>query len=185
MQISRQRCPTRRRPQSAAADAGSTGPGDRQLGADGGPRRLAGLSTEDERPPPSVRLTENAENEDDDDDEQNGKSNRQQPQPPGSVHFACTTTRRDTIRFPSQLSLPHNENVSVLSLIPRLSTRRYPQHLQRSIVYLLPTHELSCKPAACRCCCRSTGQTDGRTPDRYIDLAPRLPTSSRCDAPAA
>ena len=27
---------------------------------------------------------------------------------------------------------------------------------------------LSNKPAACRCCCRSTGQTDGRTCDRYI-----------------
>jgi len=35
---------------------------------------------------------------------------------------------------------------------------------------------LSSKPAGRRCCCRSMGQTDGRTdewmPRRYIDLAP-------------
>ena len=30
---------------------------------------------------------------------------------------------------------------------------------------------LSSKPTDRRCCCRSMGQTDGRTPDRYIDSA--------------
>ena len=36
--------------------------------------------------------------------------------------------------------------------------------------YLLPAPELSRKPAARRCCCRSAGHTDdGGTPDRYID----------------
>jgi len=28
------------------------------------------------------------------------------------------------------------------------------------------------KPAGHRCCCRTMGQTDGRTPDRYTDPAP-------------
>ena len=37
--------------------------------------------------------------------------------------------------------------------------------------YLLQAPELSSKPAARRCCCRSTGQTDGRTLDRAY-LAP-------------
>jgi len=40
-----------------------------------------------------------------------------------------------------------------------------------------PAPALSSKLAACRCCCRSTGQTDvltdGRTPERYTDPAPR------------
>ena len=35
--------------------------------------------------------------------------------------------------------------------------------------YLLQAPALSSKPEARRCCCRSTGQTNGRTPDRYID----------------
>ena len=35
--------------------------------------------------------------------------------------------------------------------------------------YLLPEPALSSKPATRRCC--STGQTDGRTPDRYIDCS--------------
>jgi len=34
--------------------------------------------------------------------------------------------------------------------------------------YLLPAGLLSSKPAGCRCCCRSTGQTVGRTLDRYL-----------------
>jgi len=39
--------------------------------------------------------------------------------------------------------------------------------------YLLQAPALSSKPAARRCCSRSTeGRTDGRTPDRYIDPAP-------------
>ena len=29
--------------------------------------------------------------------------------------------------------------------------------------YLLPAPDLSSKPAGCRCCCRSTGQTDGHS----------------------
>jgi len=40
--------------------------------------------------------------------------------------------------------------------------------------YLLHALTLSSKPAAHRCCCRLTGQTDGRTPDRYIDHAHKL-----------
>jgi len=32
--------------------------------------------------------------------------------------------------------------------------------------YLLRAPDLSSKPAGCRCCCRSTGQTDGRTDTR-------------------
>ena len=46
-------------------------------------------------------------------------------------------------------------------------TRRVPD-INR---YLLQTPGLSSKPAAHRRCCRSTGQTDGRTHDRYINLA--------------
>ena len=42
--------------------------------------------------------------------------------------------------------------------------------------YSLPAPALGRKLAAHRCCCQSTGQTDGRTygraPDRYIDPAP-------------
>jgi len=37
--------------------------------------------------------------------------------------------------------------------------------------YLLPAPDLSSKPAGRRCCCRSTGQTGGRAPHRYIDRA--------------
>ena len=40
----------------------------------------------------------------------------------------------------------------------------------RSISFARTT--LSSKPAACRCCARLMGQTDGRTPDRFIDPAP-------------
>jgi len=35
-----------------------------------------------------------------------------------------------------------------------------------------PTPALSSKLAARRCGCRSTGQRDGRTPDRYVDAVP-------------
>ena len=35
--------------------------------------------------------------------------------------------------------------------------------------YLLPAPELSSKPAARRCCCRSTGQTDRRVDGRTLD----------------
>ena len=38
--------------------------------------------------------------------------------------------------------------------------------------YLLQILALSSKPAGHLCCCRSTGQTHGRTPGRYIDPAP-------------
>jgi len=37
--------------------------------------------------------------------------------------------------------------------------------------YPLPTPDLSSKLAGFRCYCRSTGQTDGRTPDRFVTLA--------------
>jgi len=47
--------------------------------------------------------------------------------------------------------------------------------------------ELSSKPAARRCSCRSTGQTDGRTdgrtPDRYVDSADST-VSGACSAEA-
>ena len=49
--------------------------------------------------------------------------------------------------------------------------RRRPQHhnVYRSIA---PARRaLSSKPAGRRCCCRPMGQTDGRTPGRYIDPA--------------
>ena len=75
-----------------------------------------------------------------------------------------------------------NYHKSVLSLVPRLSTRRYPHLLlsagacsrYRSIAGTLrPQLSIDLLPAARRCCCRSTGQTDdGRTPDRYVDPAP-------------
>jgi len=73
-------------------------------------------------------------------------------------------------------------NKSLLSFVPRLSTWHCPHLLlsapaggtwrrrqQLSI-------DISCLQGAQqqdgrRCCCRRTGQTDGRTPDRYTDLA--------------
>ena len=75
----------------------------------------------------------------------------------------------------------HYSNKPVLSLSTRLSTWRYPhlllsaRHLQKISTdswytasaaidwYLLPMPALSSKPAACRCCCRSTRQTDSWT----------------------
>jgi len=64
-------------------------------------------------------------------------------------------------------------NKYVLSLLRRLLTWRYPHrplhHGARSCRSICPTHRaLSSKPAGRRCCCRSMGQTDGRT-DRCID----------------
>jgi len=51
--------------------------------------------------------------------------------------------------------------------------RRRLQHGARSYLSMSPASmELSSKPAGSRCCCRSTGQTDGRTLDRYTDPAP-------------
>ena len=40
--------------------------------------------------------------------------------------------------------------------------------------YLLPAPDLSSKPAGRRCCCRATGQTDGRTEGRTLDRFMRL-----------
>jgi len=71
------------------------------------------------------------------------------------------------------------KNSSMLSRVPRLSTRRYPQPQLGRLLridsrdvspaavnrYLppAPAPELSSKPAARRCCYLPTGQTDGRT----------------------
>ena len=83
-------------------------------------------------------------------------------------------------------------NKSLLSLLRRLSTWRCPHSLMstgapaarrpqraRSYRSISSAHRtLSSKPAGRRCCCWSTGQTDGRTdrqtdtPDRYIYPAP-------------
>jgi len=38
-----------------------------------------------------------------------------------------------------------------------------------SVVYPLPAPALSSKPAACRCCCRSMGQTDAPTDARPLN----------------
>jgi len=43
--------------------------------------------------------------------------------------------------------------------------------------YLLPAPDLSNKPAGCRCCCRSTGLTDGRT-DRRTGIRPFVALSA-------
>jgi len=80
-------------------------------------------------------------------------------------------------------------NKSLLSLVPRLSTRRYPHWLlnasagsiDRQLVrdacsYRSSRAHAQQHTAARRCCCRWMGQTDkrtdGRTPDRHIDSAP-------------
>ena len=79
-----------------------------------------------------------------------------------------------------------NESLSynfALSLLHRFSTWHYPHLLISasacstvpSVInrYLLHMPALSTQRQTrrlCRCCCRSMGQTDGRTPDRYIDL---------------
>jgi len=76
----------------------------------------------------------------------------------------------------SVYQVPHryiNSNKSMFSLVPRLSTRHCP-HLLLSVVACYRSISPACgalssKPAAHRCCCRSTGQTDGRTLDRLID----------------
>ena len=79
-----------------------------------------------------------------------------------------------------------NESLSynfALSLLHRFSTWHYPHLLISasacstvpSVInrYLLHMPALSTQRQTrrlCRCCCRSMGPTDGRTPDRYIDL---------------
>ena len=66
---------------------------------------------------------------------------------------------------------------SVLSLVPRLSTRHCPHFLPSAVACcrsISPARAaLSSKPAARRCCCRSTGETDRQTPDRFINPALR------------
>jgi len=63
-------------------------------------------------------------------------------------------------------------NKSLFSLVPRLSTRHCPHLPLSAVAYyrsISPARgALSSKPAARRCCCRSMGQTDGRTLDRFI-----------------
>jgi len=80
------------------------------------------------------------------------------------------------------------QNKSVFSLVPRLSTWHCP-HLLLSICCVLygavvaerracyrsvfPVRDAHSKiPAARCCCCRSTGQTDGLTRNRFIYSAP-------------
>jgi len=71
-------------------------------------------------------------------------------------------------------------NKSVFSLLHRLSTWRYlhlllsagacstvPTDVNR---YVLQTPALNSKPAGSRCCCRSMGQTYGRTDERMPNL---------------
>jgi len=66
---------------------------------------------------------------------------------------------RCTISFTSRLcwtSLAVGPKITRTADIARL-------HAAAVDRYLLPATDLSSKPAARRCCCRSTGQTDGRT----------------------
>ena len=64
----------------------------------------------------------------------------------------------------------------MLSLVrcPYSRTKIYVARMSRDSsidrYYLLPVPDLSSKPADRRCCCRSTGQTDGRTLDRLMTL---------------
>ena len=64
-----------------------------------------------------------------------------------------------------------NTNNSVISVVRRLSTWHCPHLLLSagagSRQSVSPVHTaLSSKPATCRCCCRSMGQTDGQTDAR-------------------
>ena len=45
--------------------------------------------------------------------------------------------------------------------------------------YLLPAPDLSSKPAGRRCCCRSTGQTDGRKLSRFMTLTTQCADGAR------
>jgi len=71
-----------------------------------------------------------------------------------------------------------NVNKSVLSLLRRLSTQRYPHVLLSAGAcstapaandrHQLQTQANSSTLGGHRCCCRSMGQTDGRTDDRQL-----------------
>jgi len=74
---------------------------------------------------------------------------------------------------------------------PLRAARRHQR--DRSYRSISPAHRALSKPAARRCCCQSMGQTDGQTdgwtPNRYIDPAPytlrtvsikTLPSFSKC-----
>ena len=98
----------------------------------------------------------------------------------------------DPSRRPLPLSIPTNQsnNQSVSQSICRQqTTHEINKHIEppysRVKIFAAPTArisrgssscrsisppapDLSSKPAACRCCCRSTGQTDGRTRDRLL-----------------
>ena len=83
---------------------------------------------------------------------------------------------RDCLSTISMIFITYNK--SVFGLVPRLSTRHC-LHLLCAVAPLLPgagarrcrsispAHTaLSSKPAAHRCCCRSTGEMDGRSDAR-------------------